>query len=191
MPTRREFLQAGGLALAGLALPVPIFDAASANGGARLSGRSPGTVTIRMRSDPRGARVWFDPLGVLVPPGATVRWLLEAGVHSATAYHPSNGYAPRIPSDASSWDSGLMTEPGEAFAVRLDVPGVYDYFCIPHELAGMAGRIVVAARGGRASGLPLPGPPTEGLRRPSAAALAALPDVARILREGAVSAEPA
>lgn len=191
MPTRREFLQAGGLALAGLALPVSVFDAARANGGARPAARSPGTVTIRMRSDPRGARVWFDPLGVLVPPGATVRWVLEAGVHSATAYHPSNGYAPRIPSGASAWDSGLLTEPGEAFAVRLDVPGVYDYFCIPHELAGMAGRIVVAARGDTASGLDLPGPPSEGLREPSAAALAAFPDVARILREGTVNAASA
>lgn len=27
------------------------------------------------------------------------------------------------------------------------VPGVYDYFCKPHELAGMAGRIVVGEPG--------------------------------------------
>ena len=187
MATRREFLQAGGFALAGLALPVSVFGLGRANGDA-LADRSPGTVTIRMRSDARGARVWFDPVGVRVSPGATVRWLLEANVHSATAYHPANGYAARIPSGASPWDSGLMTEPGEAFAVRLDIPGVYDYFCIPHELAGMAGRIVVGTRGDRASPLPPAGPPSEGLRGPSAAALAAFPDVARILREGAVRA---
>lgn len=190
MATRREFLQAGGLALAGLALPVSVFDLGRANGDA-LADRSPGTVTIRMRSDARGARVWFDPVGVRVSPGATVRWLLEANVHSATAYHPANGYAARIPSGATSWDSGLMTQPGQAFAVRLDVPGVYDYFCLPHEVAGMVGRIVVAAPGEKASGLFLPDPPSAGLRGPSAAARAAFPDVARILREGAVSSASA
>jgi plastocyanin len=140
-----------------------------------------------MRSDDRGARVWFDPVGVRVPPGATIRWLLEANVHSATAYHPATGYALRIPPGAPPWDSGLLTVPGQAFAVRLETPGTYDYFCIPHELAGMAGRIVVAAPGTRASEVAAPGPPPEGLRAPSAASLAALPDIARILREGAVT----
>ncbi|HET9332054.1 MAG TPA: plastocyanin/azurin family copper-binding protein [Gemmatimonadota bacterium] len=186
MPNRRQFLQAGGLALAGLALPTSLFDLDRANAGGQ-PGRSSGTVTIRMRSDDRGARVWFDPVGVRVPPGATIRWLLDANVHSATAYHPANGYAPRIPPDAPPWDSGLMTVPGQAFAVQLDVPGMYDYFCAPHELAGMAGRIVVAARGTRASEVVVPGPPPEGLRAASAASLAVLPDIARILREGAVT----
>ena len=29
------------------------------------------------------------------------------------------------------------------FDVTLTAPGVYDYFCTPHEAAGMVGRIVV------------------------------------------------
>jgi hypothetical protein len=33
--------------------------------------------------------------------------------------------------------------PGSHFEVTLRVPGVYDYFCGPHEAAGMVGRIVV------------------------------------------------
>ncbi len=33
--------------------------------------------------------------------------------------------------------------------MTLTVPGVYDYFCIPHEMAGMLGRIVVASPGTR------------------------------------------
>jgi PAS domain S-box-containing protein len=52
-------------------------------------------------------------------------------------------------------------------------------------------RIVVAGRGGSGADLPPPGPAPAGLRGPSAAALAAFPDVARILREGAVSAASA
>lgn len=186
MPTRRAFLQAGGLALAGLALPrSPWFDERAGTIGD--GGRS-GATTIRMRSDARGARVWFDPLGVRIAPGDTVRWILESGVHSATAYHPSNGgYAARIPAGAPSWDSGLLIEPGQSYSVRLLVPGVYDYFCLPHELAGMAGRIVVAARDASPGDVTEPARAPDGLRSPSAPALAALPAVARILREGRVN----
>ena len=39
--------------------------------------------------------------------------------------------------------------PGESFAVELTEPGVYDYYCIPHEHAGMVGRIVVGGPGAR------------------------------------------
>ena len=39
--------------------------------------------------------------------------------------------------------SGYLVEPGDRFEVTLTVPGVYDYFCTPHEAAGMVGRIIV------------------------------------------------
>jgi len=32
--------------------------------------------------------------------------------------------------------------------VVLTVPGVYDYFCTPHEMAGMVGRIIVGQPSG-------------------------------------------
>ena len=38
--------------------------------------------------------------------------------------------------------------PGSHFEVTLTIPGVYDYFCMPHEAAGMVGRIVVGRPGG-------------------------------------------
>ena len=96
-----------------------------------------------------GSHVWFDPIGLLVRPGQTVRWTnREAGnVHTATAYHPANLDRPlRIPRAALPWDSDYLM-PGESFAVELTEPGVYDYFCIPHEHAGMVGRIVVGGLG--------------------------------------------
>ena len=40
-----------------------------------------------MRSDPDGAHVGFDPIGLKMAPGTTVRWLVEANVHTTTAYH--------------------------------------------------------------------------------------------------------
>ncbi len=38
--------------------------------------------------------------------------------------------------------------PGDRFEVTLTAEGVYDYFCLPHEAAGMVGRIVVGRPGG-------------------------------------------
>ena len=138
MLSRRAALQAGGLALAGLAAPALVRPA-----------RAGGVVEIRMTSDPLGTHVAFDPAGVLIEPGQTVRWVTEANVHTSTAYHPANdNHALRIPETAEPWDSGYLIEPGDRFEVTLTVPGVYDYFCAPHEMAGMVGRIIVGRPGG-------------------------------------------
>ena len=187
MATRREFLRAGGLALAGLAATWADPWVAGARRGRVLAGSARRVAEIRMRSDSRGSHVWFDPVGLLVVPGTTVRWVIEANVHSTTAYHPANGgWAPRIPAGAEPWDSGMLTEPGQTFEQRLDVPGVYDYYCIPHEMAGMVGRIVVVPEGGARDALREPGPAAGTLRRPSDAALAALPSIESIVRNGSV-----
>ena len=102
------------------------------------------TVDIEMRSDIDGTRVWFDPIGVLVSPGTTITWTTRENVHTATAYHPANDdHSLRIPEGAAPWDSGYLVNPGDRFQVVLDIPGVYDYFCAPHEFGGMVGRIIV------------------------------------------------
>lgn len=186
MATRREFLQAGGLALAGLAATWADPRVAGARRGLVLAGSALRVGEIRMRSDSQGSRVWFDPGGLRVAPGTTVRWVLEANVHSTTAYHPANGgWASRIPAGAEPWDSGMLTAPGQTFELRLDVPGVYDYHCIPHEMAGMVGRIVVIPEGAAGHDLREPGPPAVGMRPPSIAALAALPSIEAIVGNGA------
>ena len=83
---RRAVLRAGGLVLAGLA----------ASAGLRPV-RAGGIVEIRLRSDTLGARVWFDPIGLLGEPGQTGRGDTEANVHTSTAYHPAkDGHALRI-----------------------------------------------------------------------------------------------
>src|SRR5215218_6809160 len=164
MPSRRLLLAGGGLALA-----APALRRASAAAAAE----------IRMRSDPDGAYVGFDPIGLRVAPGTTIRWVVEANVHTATAYHPANGGRPlRIPEGAEPWDSGYLVEPGEAFEVTLAAEGVYDYLCAPHEVAGMVGRIVVGRPGG-----PRALPPGEGV---PPLARAAFPSVERIMAEGVV-----
>ena len=137
MVTRRAFLSAGGLALAGLGAPRIV--------------RAASIVEIRMRSDKDGAHAWFDPIGVLVRSGQTVRWIMDSpgNPHTTTAYHPKNArHSLRIPETASPWDSGFLVNPGDRFEVQLTAEGVYDYFCLPHEQAGMVGRIVVGRPGG-------------------------------------------
>jgi plastocyanin len=104
-------------------------------------------VEIAMTGRSDGSRVWFDPVGLVVEPGQTVRWVNRDNVnsHTSTAYHPANFDKPRrLPEAAAPWDSDYLL-PGEAFEVTLTEPGVYDYFCVPHEHAGMVGRIVVGS----------------------------------------------
>jgi plastocyanin len=176
--SRRAFLKAGGLALAGYGI-APLF-------GLRLHA-SVGPELIDMRSDALGARVWFDPIGLYVKPGTTVRWVARENVHTTTAYHPSNDHhALRIPEGAMPWDSGFLVKPGATFDVTLTVPGVYDYYCMPHEGAGMVGRIVVG-KGIGPGALPFDywvgKTGTGDWRSVPDAARAAFPSVERILAE--------
>jgi plastocyanin len=177
--TRRTALRAGGLVLAGLAAPALVRPA-----------QARGVVEIRLRSDPLGSKVWFDPIGILIEPGQTVRWALEANVHTSTAYHPDNdGHALRIPEAAEPWDSGYLVEPGDRFEVILAVPGVYDYFCAPHEIAGMVGRIIVGKPSGPGA-LPFDyfrdDPAARNWRAVPAAAQAAFPPIETVMNERVV-----
>ncbi len=136
MLTRRHFIQSSGAVLASIMTASLPQVAASQN---KTNIRE-----IRMESDPDGARVWFDPIGLYIKPGTKVRWIVHHNTHTVAAYHPHNSnHSLRIPEKAKPWDSGFLVEPGENFTLTLTEPGVYDYYCMPHEDAGMVGRIVV------------------------------------------------
>lgn len=168
---RRSFLQtSGGILLAGLATS------------AKLS-HAQGPIDIAMMGSPGGARVWFKPIGLLIEVGQTVRWTNRdpGNSHTATAYHPSlYKKTQRIPDGAKPWDSGFLL-PNESFSFTFTVPGVYDYYCLPHEHAGMVGRIIVGqpepdgwqTRAGAQQGLP-------------DVALQAFPVIDRIMKEKVV-----
>src|SRR5690606_8518695 len=130
------------------------------------------------RSD--GSRVWFDPHGLRIVVGQSVRWTnQDAGnSHTATAYHPDLSDRPlRIPPSAQARSSGHLL-PNDTLSVPLPVPGVYDYYCVPHEMAGMVGRIVV-------------GEPQAGWKETASstlpeAALQTFPSVEEIMAKGVV-----
>ncbi|MBB5535644.1 plastocyanin/azurin family copper-binding protein [Rhizobium giardinii] len=129
---RRDVLSLGGGLVAAVSL-------------SRRDVRAEEVVEIRMKGRADGSQVWFDPIGVLIKPGQMVRWINynPGNSHTTTAYHPANFGKPlRIPEAAKSWDSDYLL-PEESFSNTFTEQGVYDYLCIPHEHAGMVGRIIV------------------------------------------------
>jgi pseudoazurin len=94
-------------------------------------------VTIEMITE--GGQFYYDPIGVQVEPGTTIRFVNASGSHNAVSYSEDNGKPQRIPSGAEGWSSPI----GQDFEVTLTAEGVYDYYCQPHEALGMVGRIVV------------------------------------------------
>ncbi|MGQ4555962.1 plastocyanin/azurin family copper-binding protein [Halobellus sp. GM3] len=99
----------------------------------------------------------FDPRTITVATGETVVWRnTSSRGHSVTAYDSG------IPEDAEFFASGgyetteaaregYLSEfggridSGETWSHTFEVPGEYEYFCVPHEQAGMVGTVVVEA----------------------------------------------
>ena len=167
--SRRSMLGIGGAVLA-----APLLGGTGARGADILD--------VAMRGNAEGSEVRFEPFGLLLRPGQTVRWTnKDAGnAHTTTAYHPDNdGHPLRIPAKAAPWNSDYLL-PEESFSLMLTVPGVYDYFCVPHEHAGMVGRLVVMAPG-------QPPPEAPGGSPLKGAASDPFPPVSGIIRSGRVS----
>jgi plastocyanin len=157
-------------------------------GGAGIAAAA--TVEVRLIQTPTG-EAYFDPAGVHIAPGDTVRWMQVSGFHSITAYHPRNdNHELRIPEAAKPWDSDvLLTQypsPGSTFEHVFSVGGVYDYFCKPHEMAGMVGRVVVGDPGSGPGTKPVGYAPGRHWKPVPQVARDRLPSVADIVRRGAV-----
>jgi plastocyanin len=168
--TRRKVLAMGG----GMAAALSLLKAPAG---------AAGVVEIGMEGRGDGSRVWFDPIGVLIEPGQTVRWVnRDAGnAHTTTAYHSGNfGKPRRIPAAAAAWNSDYLL-PEEVFEVTLTEPGVYDYFCVPHEHAGMVGRIIVGSA--QPPGWTNDAEAAEGIPE---IALQGFPSIDEIMRKGTV-----
>jgi plastocyanin len=170
--TRRRVLEAGGGVLAAL-LARPA-----------TAGSAPLEIVMQGKAD--GSHVWFDPIGLHIEPGQTVRWTNRdrGNSHTVTSYHPDIFERPRrIPINAEAWDSDYLL-PDETFSLRFDEEGVYDYYCVPHEHAGMVGRIVV----GNPQAVDAAAEAAAGLTPLPEAALNGFPSVEEIVAKGIVRA---
>ncbi|MGH2467646.1 MAG: cupredoxin domain-containing protein [Candidatus Limnocylindrales bacterium] len=139
--TRRQLLVAG-LASAG-ALVLAACGASSSPSASASSGGAGGgsTTTVKMTD-----ALKFDPATISIKVGDTVHWDNAASISHSSTDDPSKAATAsdaKLPSGAQPWDSGLLN-PGQTFDHQFTVAGQYDYFCIPHESAGMLGHITVA-----------------------------------------------
>ncbi|QDV32306.1 DUF2231 domain-containing protein [Tautonia plasticadhaerens] len=91
----------------------------------------------------------FEPRGVVIEAGQSVRWTNPSSVvHTVTA-DPDEADDPgnvSLPEGAEPFDSGDV-EPGGSYSRTFDVPGTYQYVCLPHESIGMIGTVEVTDPG--------------------------------------------
>ena len=70
---------------------------------------------------------------------------LENGIPEEADYFATGGYEDEATArDAWHDRTGGRLAPRDTFEITFDVPGTYDYICIPHVNGGMVGRIVVS-----------------------------------------------
>ncbi|MFC6825988.1 cupredoxin domain-containing protein [Halopelagius fulvigenes] len=99
--------------------------------------------------------VAFNPAEITVSAGEEVVWQnTSSRGHTVTAYEDS------IPEEAAYFASGGyedeqtareefrngvngIIESGSSYSHTFEVPGTYEYVCIPHEQSGMVGTVVV------------------------------------------------
>ncbi|NJO33827.1 MAG: hypothetical protein HC869_12470 [Rhodospirillales bacterium] len=93
---------------------------------------------VRIISDYKNLRMMFVPKYLEIEPGDRVTWVNEADEEHNVITFP-DGY----PRGADAFRSPIMTRAGERFSHQFDVPGTYEYHCIPHLPMGMHGLVIV------------------------------------------------
>lgn len=101
----------------------------------------------------------FRPETLEVEVGTTVTWLntnkqghsvtaYESGLPEGADYFASGGFdSEQEARDAWGNSSGGTLFEGQTYEHTFEVPGEYPYFCIPHEVGGMVGTVVVREGG--------------------------------------------
>lgn len=114
-----------------------------------ISGGSTGDHDVGMSIDS------FRPDSLTVTPGTTVEFLntsshthtvtaFEDGIPEDAAYFATGGFGSEATA-REAWNDGLdggLNE-GDSFEHTFEIPGRYDYFCIPHLRSDMVGVIHV------------------------------------------------
>ncbi len=91
----------------------------------------------------------FSPASVTVAAGDTVEWRNTAVMKHTVTADPKLANDPAhvsLPDGAETFNSGDVP-PGQIYRHTFDVPGQYDYVCLPHEFLGMLGTVFVTPAG--------------------------------------------
>lgn len=101
-------------------------------------------ILIRPREGAEIPEFYFEPTGLSVEQGDTVRFSLVTPHHTVTAYHPMLGQTQRVPDGVPAFSSPVLGG-GAYWLYTFEEEGVYDYHCGPHETFGHVGRIVAGS----------------------------------------------
>jgi plastocyanin len=100
-------------------------------------------VVIQMGDAPAGG--YFDPAHVTIAVGTAVRWTNVGDQPHDATNNPARAMRAEdasYPAGATPFDSGMLA-PGQSFTYTFAIPGTYKYVCLPHELGGMTGEVIV------------------------------------------------
>jgi plastocyanin len=88
---------------------------------------------------------YYTPEKVTIKAGETIEWINDGDTIHSVSTEAGNAQNPKdvsLPAGAQPFDSGFVA-PGGKYDYTFRVPGTYHYFCLPHEMAGMVGTVVV------------------------------------------------
>jgi plastocyanin len=96
----------------------------------------------------------FRPETITISVGEEVVWKnISTRAHSVTAYEGTlpdgaayfaTGEFETETAAREAWEeNGGVIHNGETYAHRFETPGEHPYYCIPHETAGMVGKVIV------------------------------------------------
>ena len=121
----KRFLQSFALVL-GLLAVAPVTNAA--------------TITVQLTPQLR-----FSPVRIQINVGDTVQFVNASNFGHTVTADPSLARVSSdviLPEGAEPFSSDTL-RPGATFSHVFTTPGLYQYVCLPHELMGMIGQIVV------------------------------------------------
>ena len=101
---------------------------------------------------PKGNEFTFKPDTISIGLGDTVRWTWESDFHSVTSGEKCFPDQRFCSPDNMHCEAGILNNTGFVYEFTFTQPGIYQYFCALHCLAGMTGVVNVSRT------LPVPRP---------------------------------
>merc|ERR1719160_101777 len=83
----------------------------------------------------------FEPSTVTINKGESVTWTNNAGFPHNIMFD-EDAVPGGVNADALS-NEDYLNAPGETVTRKFDVSGTYEYYCEPHQGAGMQGKVIV------------------------------------------------